>query len=281
MSRLLPALLIATLLGALLAPGIARAGQDVAYLIQQLRTSDDYRVRTQAALALGASGDDAAVKPLCDALGDTNGAVKVAAAAALGKLGKPAGLPCLRAANAKETNASAKAQQDKSIAALEKAGPPASSGGSSPSAPAAPPPPGPDAKYYVAIQVTNKTKRSAADVDAIVRAAMQDKLLAKKGFAVAPKTETSAQGGQIVKQKKLKGFFLVATVEPPVYAGGDLTQVVRVTMWTYPDKTLQGELAPKLTQSSTSPGDVESETALMKMCAENAIESFQRVAATM
>ena len=36
-----------------------------------------------------------------------------------------------------------------------------------------------------------------------------------------------------------------------------------------------------LTQSSTSPGDVQSETMLMKMCAENAVESFQRVAATM
>ena len=251
---------------------VARAAPSVASLIQQLRTSDDYRVRTQAALALGTSGNDAAVRPLCDALGnDSNVTVKVAVAAALGKLGKPAALPCLKAAQAKETSASVKAQIDKSIAAL----------GSSGSGAATPPPPGPDTKFYVAIQVTNKTSRATGEIDGIVRAAMQNKLIAKKGYAVAPKGETSAQGGQIVKGKKLKGFLLIATVEPPAYGGGDLSQSVKVTMWTYPDKALQGEFSPKLTQSGTPKGDTQSENLLMQMCAENAVESFQKVAASL
>jgi HEAT repeats len=282
MPRLLPALLLASLIGPALVTGSARAEQQVAYLIEQLKTSDDYRVRTQAALALGSSGDDAAVKPLCDALGDGNNAVKVASAAALGKLGKPAGLPCLKAALGKESAPSVKAQMEKSITTLGQSG---SSGGGAGSsggaAPATPPPPGADTKFYVAIQVTNKTKRGAAEVDAIVRAAMQDKLLAKKGYAVAPKAETTAEGGQIVKSKKLKGFFLIVTVESPVYAGSDLSQAVKVTLWTYPDKALQGEFGPKLTQSGTTKGDTQSETLLMKMCAENAVESFQKVAASM
>ncbi|MFT3771945.1 MAG: hypothetical protein QM820_41595 [Minicystis sp.] len=84
-----------------------------------------------------------------------------------------------------------------------------------------------------------------------------------------------------MKSKKLKGFFLIATVEPPVYGGGDLSQVVRVSMWTYPDKALQGEFAPKLTQSGTPKGDTQSESMLMKMCAENAVETFQKVAASL
>jgi len=278
MPRHLPALLLASVLASLtgfLAPGAARAEQKIAYLIEQLKTSEDYRVRTQAALGLGASGDDAAVQPLCGALGDANTAVKVAAAAALGKLGKPAALPCLQAAKARETTPSVKAQIDKSVAAL------GALPGAPSSAPATPPPPGPDAKFYVAIQVTNKTSRPAAEVDAIVRGALQEKLLAKKGYAVAPKAETPSQGGQIVKAKKLKGFFLIATVEAPVYGGGDLIQQVRVTMWTYPDKSLQGEFSPKLTQSSTAKGDTQSETMLMKMCAETAAESFQKVAASL
>jgi HEAT repeats len=257
-----------------LCPAAALAEPQVGYLIEQLKTSEDYRVRTQAALGLGASGNDAAVKPLCDALGDGNASVKVAAAAALGKLGKPAALPCLKAAQSKESSSGLKAQIEKSIAAL-------GSGGSSGSAAPAPPPPGADTKVYVAIQVTNKTSRPAAEVDALVRAAMQDKILAKKGYAVAPKSETSAQGGQIVKSKNLKGFFLIATVEPPTYGSGDLSQMVRVTMWTYPGKALQGEFAPKLTQSGTNKGDTESESMLMKMCVETAIENFQKVAASM
>ena len=274
MSRLLCALglVLASALGVLALPRSARADPKVSQLVEQLKSSDDYRVRTQAALGLGASGDAAAVKPLCDALSDSNVAVKAASAAALGKLGKPAGIPCLKAALAKETAPAVKTLAEKAIATLEGA----SSGGAP-----APPPPAADAKFYVAIQITNKTARPAADVDAVLRGAMQEKLLAKKGFAVAPKTETTAQGGQIVKSKKLKGFFLVATVEPPVYAAGDLSQVVRVSMWSYPDKALQGELAPKLTQSSTSKGDTQSETLLMKMCVENAVESFQKVAASL
>jgi hypothetical protein len=279
MPRLLPALLLASALGATLAPRAALAEQRVAYLIEQLKASDDYRVRTQAALGLGASGDDAAIKPLCDALGDGNSSVKVAAAAALGKLGKPAGLPCLKAAQGRESAPSVKAQIEKSITTLGQASPAGTSGGSSTLA--APPPPGSDTRFYVAIQVTNKTSRPAAEVEAITRSAMQEKILAKKGYAVAPKAESSAQGGQIISAKKLKGFFLVATVEAPSYAGGDLTQLVRVTMWSYPSKALQGEFTPKLTQSGTLKGDTESENLLIKMCIENAIESFQKVAASL
>lgn len=266
MSRVPPVLLLVATL-ALLTCSVfdARAASTVAELAAQLRGSDDFRVRTQAALALGASAEESAVQPLCGALAnDGNPSVKVAAAAALGKLGKKSGLACMRAALARESLASVKAQIEKSIDAIN-----------------APPLPGADTRFYVAIQVNNKTSRPAAEVDAIVRAAMQDKLLAKKGYAVAPKSEAAAQGGQIVKSKKLKGFLLIATVEPPAYAGGDLTQVVRVSMWSYPDKALQGELAPRLTQSSTSKGDTQSETLLMKMCAETAVESFQKVAATM
>lgn len=259
------------LIGLLVAPS-ARADQTIADLATQLRTNDDYRVRTQAALALGASNDEAAVKPLCDGLGDSNPAVKTASAAALGKLGKASGVTCLQAADGKETNPSVKSQIQKSLQTLQTA---------SPGGVAAPPPPAPGAKFYVAIQVTNKTSRSADDIDKLVRAAMQAKILAKAGYAVAPKAETPAQGGQVVKGKKLKGFFLIATVEAPVYGGGDLTQVVRVSMWTYPDKALQGEFSPKLTQSGTSKGDTASEDALMKMCVENAVETFQKVAASL
>ena len=261
-------------IGITLIPRAGQADPRTSYLSDQLKSNDDYRVRTQAALALGASGDDAAVKPLCEALADSNVSVKVAAAAALGKLGKPAGLPCLQSAGKRESAPSVKSQIEKSVASLQ-------AGGSSAGGGSAPPPPDAKTKVYVAIQVTNKTSRGASDVDALIRAAMQEKLLAKPGYAVAPKSETPTQGGPIVKSKKLKGFFLIATVEAPVYAGGNLSQTVRISMWTYPDKALQGEFAPKLTQSGTPKTDTQSEDVLMKMCVENAIESFQKVVASL
>ncbi len=233
--------------------------------------SDDYRVRTQAALALGASGDEAAIKPLCDALTDENASVKTAAAAALGKLTKPASLKCLEAAIAKETVPAIKSTMQKSIDGL-KAGTTTA---------AAPPAPGKDAKFYVALDITNKTSRPAAEVEAIVRAAMQAKLLGKSGYAVAPKGETVTQGGTIVKSKKLKGFILMATVEAPVYAGGSLSVKISVAMATYPDKSIQASFSPKLTQSNTPTSDTKSEDALFKLCAESAIDSFVKVTASM
>jgi hypothetical protein len=239
-------------------------------LAEQLK-SDDYRVRTQAALALGASGDEAAIKPLCDALVDSNAAVKTAAAAALGKFNKPASLKCLEGAISKETLPAVKSTMQKSIDGLK----------ATASAPAAPPAPGKDAKYYVALDITNKTSRPASEVEAIVRAAMQSKLLSKTGYAVAPKGETVAQGGQIVKSKKLKGFILMATVEAPVYSGGSLSVKLSVAMATYPDKSIQGSFSPKLTQSNTPSSDPKSEESLFKLCAESAIESFVKVASSM
>ncbi len=245
----------------------SQADPRTGFLVQQLKTSDDFRVRTQAALALGASGDDAAVKPLCDALADSNDLVKQSAAAALGKLGKAAGAPCLQAAHAKEKAAGPKKQMQKAMDMLA---------GS-----AAPPPPGPDSKYYVAIEVTNKSKRKLDEVESIVRSAMQVKLLGKTGYAVAPKDESSANAGKIVKSKKLAGYYLIASVEAPVYDGTNLSQTVRVSMWTYPSKALKGEFAPKLTQTDTAGPDPESEKVLIKMCVESAIDTFAKVVASM
>jgi hypothetical protein len=270
MRRLVPALAWLLLaLAFVLAPATSLAQSKTGQLAQQLRTNGDYRVRTQAALALGASGDEAAVKPLCDAFGDSNVSVRTAAAAALAKLGKPAALPCLQKAEGKETTSAVKAQIAKSIAALKNGGA------------GAPPPPGPDTKYYVAIEITNKSGRPEAEVEPMIRAAMQSKILSKAGYAIAPKGETVAQGGKIVSSKKLKGFYLIATVERPVYQGGNLTQVVRVSMWTYPGKALQGEFAPKLTQSDTPKTDKQSEDLLMKMCVENAVDTFHKVVASL
>jgi hypothetical protein len=259
--------------GALLAllglAGRADADPRTDYLVKQLKSSDDFRVRTQAALSLGASGDAAAVDPLCGALTDANASVKVAAAAALGKLGKAEGVKCLKAAKSKESDKDVLTQIDQSIAKL-------SGGGGND-----PPAPGPDTKYYVAIEITNKTNRSNSEIEGIVRGAIQAKLLGSSGYAVAPKSETVDKGGQIVKGKKLKGYLLIAAVDPPSYSGGDLNVTVNVTMWTYPDKALKAQFAPKLTQEGTPSSDPEGEKLLMKMASEKATESFMKVAASL
>jgi hypothetical protein len=263
--------IIAPLLAALATlGGGARAQGRTEFLAQQLRTSDDFRVRTQAALALGATDDSAAVDPLCRGLDDGNDVVRTAAAAALAKLGRPQGVPCLKARQAREGNGTARSQIEKSLHALEKAG------GGNGAMPA-------NARVYVAVGgVTNKTRRSPHELESLVRSAMNDKLRTMSGYVVAPHGESNAAAKKVLADKPaLKAFHLQTTVEPPQYSNNALTVVVRVTMSTYPGKELKGEFAPRLTQSDTPTSDRASEDALIRMALEKALESFDKVVATM
>ena len=106
------------LLVVLCATYLALAQGRVGVLIDQLKNGTDFRLRTQAALALGTSDDPSAAAPLCEALDDASDSVRSAAAAALGKLKNPAGLPCLRN-HMGEMNASVRFVIERSMNALQ------------------------------------------------------------------------------------------------------------------------------------------------------------------
>jgi hypothetical protein len=251
------------------APASAAEGR-VPFFIDQLKNATDFRLRTQAALALGASDDPMAVAPLCGGLDDASDTVRGASAAALGKLKNPAGLTCLKR-HAGDPSASVRSVIDRSVQLLESVG----------GKPGKPPPPGPNDSVYVAIGVvTDKTGRGDDSVAQLVTGALQNKLLATRGYAVAPQGETGATARKVIRQNSLRGYMLQARVEPPRSNGGDLTILVRVTMWSYPEKALQGEFSPKLTMPGASIGDRESEDNLIKMAVERAVDSFAQVVAS-
>lgn len=228
-------------------------------------SDEEFRVRTQAALALGDTKDDAAVQPLCGALDDSEPAVRSAAAAALAKLGKKEGLPCLKAKESGEANASVKSQMTKSIKVLAGASAPSSA-----------------ARTYVAIgKVTNKMGRAAAEVETLVREAATSKLGTMDGYAVAPAGESSAAAKKIIEGRSLKGYQLLVTVEAPVYSGDKLTIAIRVVMTTYPGRDIKAEFAPKLSQTGTPSTDRAAEEMLVKMAIERALSDFDKVVASM
>ena len=68
------------------------ADEEVALLIDALKAGD-YKVRLQAAQALGEGGPDAAVDPLVKSLKDPNNEVRDTAVAAIGKIVKRRGTP--------------------------------------------------------------------------------------------------------------------------------------------------------------------------------------------
>jgi hypothetical protein len=128
--------------------------------------------------------------------------------------------------------------------------------------------------------VADKTGRGDKTVEQIVGSTMQEKLLSLRGYAVAPQGESAPNARRIIKQKSLHGYLLQTRVEPLRSSANGLTVQVRVTMWSYPAKALQGEFSPKLTMSGASAGDTESEDSLIKMAIEKAIESFAQVTAS-
>ena len=239
-------------------PALAEESADVDHLVQNLSGGSDFRIRTQAALALGASKSRRAVEPLCTGLNDQNATVRAASAAALGRL-RMGGSECLQKRLLSEASDTVKS-------AIQKALDPVFT---------------PETKYYVAIgKVSDKTGRSGDEVDAIVHNAMASAASALPIFAVAPAGETltdakrrlSAHGG-------VKPVFLSPRVPPPDYSGGNLTIRVEIAMFSYPDKSLLGSFTTKLTQQGVPSPDKDTENDLIRDTAERALEKFTAAAA--
>lgn len=243
----------------------AFAGESVESLSERLVSNSDFRIRTQAALALGASNEKKAVDPLCKGLEDVNTTVRAAAAAALGKLAL-GGKKCLTSRLKQEENTSVKSVIEKAISRVE-AGPSTQGGGGSLNA---------QTKYYVAIAETiDKTGRKKGKVDTIVHEAMVSSAGSADGYAVAPNKETSGEAQKVLgKFKKLKAFYLWPKVSAPEYTGGNLTIKFEISIFTYPGKSLKGTIPLKLTMPDVQRGDVESEDELIKMAASKAFEKF-------
>lgn len=250
---------------------IAHAEGKLDELIQQLKESDDFRVRTQAALALGVSKETAAVQPLCGALGDKHEAVRGASAAALGKLSKVEGIGCLKERAAKESNGVVKSQISKSIKALEAI----AKAGEKAEIPA-------NAKWYISLgKINNKTSRSDDELEKMLRAVFSSKLQGMDGYAMAPRGEKSEAAKKILKQKKLKGFEFQITAEPPAYDGSKVQIALRVMITSYPGKDIKAASSPKISQDGVRKQDTAIEDQLLKLLIEDSIEKFDKSIASM
>jgi len=258
-------LLLAVMLGTW--AGTAYGQMQVDALARRLR-DPSFQVRVQAALSLGASDSSQAVAPLCSALDDRDAIVRAAAAAALGRLRRTDGLTCLRQRLAKESNGSVRSQLARAVRRLEQ------DQALLPDARACRPPTR-ASRWYVAVdEASNKTSRPRRDVDLVVQAAMRRKLLAEPKAAIAPCGEDKEVFRRIAKGNKVRGFLLRPSVEAISYEGNSLSVALRVTLFSYPDMALQGELVPTMSMSGISAPDTDAEDKLLQMAAERAVDSF-------
>jgi hypothetical protein len=133
----------------------------------------------------------------------------------------------------------------------------------------------PSAKFYVATSaITNNTGRAQSDVDRIVLASVRSKLDTMGKYQIAPTGEDGDSAKSAIAKRKLKGFYLSLSVDKFDYSGGNLRVRVRCSVFTYPGKSLLGEVPSGLTQSGVTQPDKSAEENLMQMAAERAVELF-------
>jgi len=254
----------------------ARADSRTDFLIGRLQ-SDDFRVRTNAALALGATNDDGAVQPLCGVLDDSSEVVRQASAVALKRLMKAASLPCLKRHLDSEKNDSVKLQLSRAIEAIEAAGGATTTddpgGGDAPKTNGS-------AKYYVSIApVTNNTARPQAEVERIVGGAVRAKFDALGLYQLAPAKESADAARAVMTKRKLKGFYITLSVDKLEYAPDGLKVTVKVVVFNYPSKAMQGMFDKWKLMPGVRPGDKSAEETLIAATAAAAIDTFAQNAA--
>jgi len=238
----------------------------VKFLAEKLH-AEDFRVRTNAALALGAENNDAAVSPLCGALSDTSDVVRQASAVALKRLGRASAGDCLKSRASVETNEGVKIAITRAIEAV-------GSGGDSGATEEAPKY-NPNAKYYIALStVANSTGRVQPDVEKVVLKAIKEKLELAGNVQIAPAKESTDGAKGVMGKRKLKGFYLAIAVDKFDYSGGNLRVKVKIGVFTYPGKSLLGNVDKTLTAQGVGSGDHASEDRLMEMAAGLASEQF-------
>lgn len=290
MTRLVRWIGLAAIAGAALTATVpARAQQTrTAFLIERLKyppksgTSDDFRVRTNAALALGQSNDDEAVDHLCRALEvDPSEVVRQAVAAALKRLERQTALKCLRERQGDERSSAVKLQITRAIEALEAAGGDKDGPAVAARQIVADGPWKPkfiqSAKYYVSISpVANNTDRGKDEISRIVLDAVRTKLEASGQFQVAPEEETPAVAKGVMTKRKLKGYYLSISVDGFDYAGGNLRVRVKCAVFTYPNKDLRGHFTPGATQQGVRKGDRSAEDNLLSIVSGAAVDQFSQ-----
>jgi hypothetical protein len=228
---------------------------------------DDFRVRTNAALALGATNDDGAVPPLCGGLDDPSVAVRQAVAVSFKKLARSTSLDCLQRHLSSESNDAVKSALQRAIDAVNAA----SGGGGGGSTP----PVVSSAKYYVSISpVTNNTGRSSSDVERIVHDAITGKLAQLGEYQLAPAGESNADAKAALAKRSLKGFYLAVSVDKFDYSDGNLRVKVKIAVFSYPGRDLRGEVPAGASMPGARPGDTASEDQLMGVVAARAAELF-------
>lgn len=240
----------------------AHAAEGLEENIRLLRESKDFRVRTQAALALGTSGAKQAVVPLCRGLEDENRTVRIASASAMGRL-RQGGQACLKKRLTVEAEQSVRTSVERALEQLE------DPGASEPTIDA-------KTRFYIALDKLAGPERLNQPVRAAAVAA------AGPGVAFAPAEETVAAATRTLgKFPQAKGFSLAFKVNKPEYKDGQLRIKLSVVIMSYPGKGILGNFSQQATIAGVSEPSPRMEEELLLELTQAAMQKFLSLAPTL
>lgn len=233
---------------------------DIEKNMQLLKQSDDFRVRTQAALSLGASADARAVAPLCLALADANRTVRIASATGLSRLRK-GGSECLAQRLGLESDSAVLSAIKRAIDRL---------GGVS-----AEPMIGPGTRILIAIDKISGPER----LNGPVRGALVKGARGRSEVAFAPAAQTLEEAASLLKKfPSTKAFLLSPRLSRPSYEEGMLKVKISVAILSYPGKALLGSFSKSAGMAGVSGASEDSENELVLMAAEESMKQFLSIA---
>lgn len=230
-------------------PSIASADARTDFLVRMLSTSAQFRVRAQAALALGGQTPETSiVNALVGALRDEHPAVRAASASALERLKDASALPGLRAAQS-DSDGSVRTAVRNAIAALT---------------PARVPTPAPDPivpggtgtpVYYVGVGVPGSQVGLAPPQLRSLREHVVSQLALIQGVSVAPEGEDRSAAAKVIGSNKLVGYYVdssVTSIEQK--PDGSVRAQVSIILGTYPGRDMRAMLSGAATVSGGGDG---------------------------
>ena len=215
------------------------------FLVRMLASSGQFRVRTQAALALGSRAPEpAAVRALVSALKDEHPAVRSASAGALELLKDPSALAMLRGAR-KDRDGSVRSAVEHAIAALERAASASTAAAASAQAEDAS-----DSTYYVAVGTPGGQAGLPAPAMRTLRELVVRQVSELEGVRLAPENENQAAAAGVLRKNKLIGYYLDSAVTKiEQRPDGALRAQVSVIVGTYPGRAMRVMLSGAATVS--------------------------------
>jgi hypothetical protein len=243
-------------LACLLAASAVLADARTDFLVRMLATSSQFRVRAQAALALGTQvAEPGIVNALVSALRDEHPAVRAASAAALERLKDASAIPALKAAQSDRDGAVRTAVRS----ALQTLGPgsapsrePARTASSTPGEPTGTG----NATFYVGVAVPGSQVGLSKEALRSLREHLAQQVAQISGVLLAPENEPHKVAERVISAQKLVGYYLDSSVTSiDLKPDGSVRAAVSVVVNTYPGRDIRVMLSGAATLSGGGSGE--------------------------